>query len=376
VAIAQPFALHDMTSPIKLKDLAASLGLSISTVARALGDSPRIGKDTTMRVKAEAQRQGYVVDLSARAMRQGTSSLIGFIAPDLQNDFYSTAARAVSMRCQERGLQMVVAVTNDDPDTELTHVRNLYSSRVKGIVLVPGVDVAADTRRLLSAIPHVQLVRQCENLGSDWFGIVDEEAMRLGVEHLASLGHRRIGYIGSTLTISTGAKRLAGFRRALRDLGLDEAKAVTEVGGCDAESGYEAMRRILLMKQRPTGIVTAGARICVGAYSCARERGVDIPRELSFVGFADAPALRWWGDGLTTIGLPVEDIATAAMDCLLRRAENEDRPSKPMQVMHRPTLIVRSSTASPPGRVRRMVRQRGGTESAAARSRAATRIRA
>ena len=96
-----------MNSPIKLKDLAAALDLSISTVARALADSPRIGKGTIERVKAEAQRQGYVVDLAARTMRQGTSSLIGFIAPDLQNDFYATAARAVSMWCQERGLQLV-----------------------------------------------------------------------------------------------------------------------------------------------------------------------------------------------------------------------------------------------------------------------------
>jgi DNA-binding LacI/PurR family transcriptional regulator len=338
-----------MNTPIKLKDLAASLELSISTVARALADSPRIGKATIERVKAEAERQGYVVDLAARAMRQGTSSLIGFIAPDLQNDFYSTAARAVSVWCQERGLQLVVSVTNDDPATELQHVRNLYSSRVKGIVLIPSVQIAPQTRKLLAVIPHVQLVRQCEKLASDWFGIADEEAMRLGVAHLAALGHRRIAYIGSALTMSTGAKRLDGFRRALREFGLDADSAVTEVGGCDAEFGHAAMARILAMKNRPTGVVTAGARICVGAYSSAREQGVAMPEELSFVGFSDAPALRWWGDGLTTIGLPVEDIATAAMDCLLRRAERRERASKqPMHVMHRPELIVRGSTAPPP----------------------------
>lgn len=339
-----------MNSAIKLKDLAAALDLSISTVARALADSPRIGKATTERVKAEALRQGYVVDLAARAMRQGTSSLIGFIAPDLQNDFYATAARAVSVWCQERGLQLVVSVTNDDAATELQHVRNLYSSRVKGVVLIPSVDIAADTRKLLAAMPHVQLVRQCEQLASDWFGIADEEAMRLGVAHLASLGHRRIAYIGSAVTISTGAKRRDGFLRALREFGLDAGTAVIEAGGCDAEFGHAAMARILSAKRRPTGVVTAGARICIGAYSCAREQGVSVPGELSFVGFSDAPAVRWWGDGLTTISLPVEDIATAAMDCLLRRAERQDRPARqPMHVMHRPVLIVRGSTSVPAG---------------------------
>ena len=343
-----------MDRPVKLKDLATALSLSVSTVARALAGSPRIGKATSERVRAEARQQGYVADLAARAMRQGTASLVGFIAPDLQNEFYATAARAVSAHCQERGLQLVLAVTNDDPAAELQHVRNLYSSRVTGVIIIPGIDMLRETRRLLAAMAHVQLVRHCERLASDWFGIADEEAMRLGVAHLAELGHRRIAYIGSAVTISTGAKRLEGFRRALREHGQDPALALTETGGCDAESGHAAMARILSSRQRPTGVVTAGARISFGAYSCARERGVEIPTQLSFVGFSDAPAQRWWGSGLTTIGLPVEDIATAAMDCLLRRADKrEGAPAQPLHVMHRPTLIRRGSTAPPPrGRVR------------------------
>jgi DNA-binding LacI/PurR family transcriptional regulator len=241
----------------------------------------------------------------------------------------------------------VLAVANDDAASELHHVRNLYSSRVTGIVLIPGVDMLRETRRLLAAVPHVQLVRENVALGSDWFGIDDEEAMRLGVTHLVELGHRRIGYIGSSTNISTGAKRLDGFRRVLREQGVDAASAVVEVGGCDAEFGHAAMARILALRQWPTGIVTAGARIAAGAYACAREQGVAIPEELSFVGFSDAPAQRWWGEGLTTIGLPVEDIATAAMDCLLRRAEQRGSapPEQPMHVMHRPVLIRRGSTA-------------------------------
>lgn len=340
-----------MRQSVTLKDLATALELSVSTVARALADSPRIGQATRERVKAEAERRGYLVDQAARAMRQGTSSLVGFIAPDLQNDFYATAASAVSVRCQQRGLQLVVSVTNDDADTELLHVRNLYASRVKGIVVIPSIAMASDTRKLLGRLTHVQLVRHSEKLASDWFGIADEEAMRLGVAHLATLGHQRLAYIGSALTISTGAQRLRGFQRALQEHGLDAAKAVTEVEGCDAEFGYAAMDRILSLPRRPTGVVTAGARICAGAYACLRERGVQVPSELSFIGFSDAPAQRWWGEGLTTIGLPVEDIATAAMDCLLRRADETPGrpPERPMRVMHTPTLIQRGSTAPPPG---------------------------
>lgn len=348
-----------MKTAVKQKDIAAALGLSISTVARALAGSPRIGRETTERVRLEAEKRGYVVDQSARAIRQGTSSLVGLIAPDLQNDFYATVARALSERCRERGLQLVVAVSNDDGATELHHVRNLYASRARGIVVIPSIEMATESRRLLSTLPHVQLVRHCNKLSSDWFGVADEEAMRLGVAHLAALGHRRIAYIGSSLSMSTGVLRLQGFRRALREQGLDPTTAAAEVGGCSVESGHAAMANLLSLRSRPTGVVLAGARITDGAYACARERGVLIPDELSFVGFSDAPAYRWWGSGLTTIALPVEEIATAALECLLRRGEpGGATPERPVQVMHRPTLVQRGSTAAPAsGRARRPLRQ-------------------
>jgi LacI family transcriptional regulator len=96
--------------------------------------------------------------------------------------------------------------------------------------------------------------------------------------------------------------------------------------------------------------VTAGARIAVGAFDCMRARGIDIPGEMSFVGFSDSPAFRWWGSGLTTIGLPVREIALACSAFLLRRA-GVQQPANgvPYQAMHAPTLIVRGSSAPPRG---------------------------
>lgn len=344
-----------MSRPATLKDLARTLDLSVSTVARALAGSTRISRATRERVSAEAERLGYVVDFAARAMRRGTSSLIGLIVPDLRNDFYATAAKAISDCCRERGLQLVLAITEDDPDLELQHVRNLSSSRAMGIVMIASVNPARETIRLLKVTPHVQLIRKCAKVSSDWFGIDDEEAMRLGVRHLAELGHKRIGFIGSAVSISTGAERLAGFRKALGECGLDPDKAIAESGGCDSEFGHAAMKRMLSLPDRPTGIVTAGARISVGAYGCAREQGLDIPGDLSFVGFSDSPAFRWWGAGLTTIGLPVGEIALASTDLLIRRAQAKAGvPDHPSAVIHKPVLIRRGSTAPPPARTARI----------------------
>jgi LacI family transcriptional regulator len=337
-----------VTRQVKMKDIAQSLGLSVATVSRALAGSPRISQKTQARVRAAADRHGYVVDLAARTMRSGTSSIVGLLLPDIENDFYSTAAKAIADCCRERGAQLVLAITNDDAELELHHMRNLCSARALGIITIPSVAPAAETLRLMRSTPHVQFVRNEEAVKSDWFGIDDAQAIRLATEHLIRLGHRRIAYIGSTLAISTGRIRLAGFRRALEDAGIPVDEALVRADSCDADFGYSAMDAILAARPRPTGVVTAGARICVGAYDCIGDRGIDVPRDLSFVGFSDGPMLKWCGQGITTIALPVRDLALATTDHLFRRAADERRKGEaPIRVMLLPTLVERNSTAAP-----------------------------
>ncbi len=338
-----------MPRQMKMKDLALALDLSVATVSRALAGSPRISQKTKARVRAAAERHGYVIDLAARTMRSGTSSIVGLLLPDIENDFYSTAAKAIADCCQERGAQLVLAVTDDNADLELHHLRNLRSARALGVIMIPSISPAPETRRLMRSTPHIQFVRSDPAVESDWFGIDDAQAMRLAAEHLIGLGHRRIAYVGSTLEISTGRARLDGFRRTLEDAGIAVDEALVRAGSCDAEFGYAAMDSLLSSGARPTAVVTAGARICVGAYDCIRQRGIDVPGEMSFVGFSDGPMLRWCGQGITTLSLPVRELALVTTDHLFRKVGDVRRKSEaPCRVMLLSTLVPRSSTAAPP----------------------------
>jgi LacI family transcriptional regulator len=273
---------------------------------------------------------------------------MGLLVPDIRNDFYSTAAKAIADCCQERGVQLVLGVTNDDAELELHHLRNLRSTRALGFIMIPSINPVAETIRLMRSTPHVQFVRNCPKVESDWFGIEDAEAMRLGAEHLIGLGHRRIGYIGSTVAISTGKARLEGFRRTLEEAGITPDPSLLQAGSCDTEFGYAAMEKLLALRDPPTAVVTAGARMSIGAYDCARARGLAIPHDLSFVGFSDSPTLRWCGDGITTITLPIRELAMASTDFLFRKAASEGREDGPAcKVTLKPRLLLRGSTCGP-----------------------------
>lgn len=335
---------------VTVKDIARQLGVSASTVARALGDHPRISHQTKARVRTVADQLGYVADNAARLMRGQTSTVVGLIIPDIQNDFYSTVAKAISECCDGFGFQLMLSITDDNPDVELRQVRGLLSARAAGVVVIPTPAPRRETIALLKRLAHVQLIRKCARLDSPWFGIDDPAAGREAARHLIELGHRHIGYIGGSTEISTGAERLAGFRRVLSEAGLSAEEAPVETGGCDADYGRAAVERLLARPRRPTAIITGGARITVGVLEGLSAHRIGIPGDMSFIGFSDAPSFAWYGPGLTTIGLPAREIALSCSSFLLRRAGQPDvgeSGSPPHHATHQPFLIRRGSTAAP-----------------------------
>lgn len=350
LAYARPASASPGIFLVTVKHIAQRLGIAASTVTRALADSPRISREMRERVRRTADDMGYVAHSPARVMRGGTSTLIGLVIPDVENAFYSTMAQAMSESCAQAGYQLVLSLTDDDPDAELRQVRGLFSARAAAVAIVPSASPHAATLSILSGVTHVQLVRRAARLGTDWFGIDDVATTHLATSHLIALGHRRIGYVGGPEALSTGAKRLEGFRRAYRDARLDAALGLAETGGYDHAFGAAALERLLAKSPRPTAIVTASARATVGVLEALTRRGVKVPEDLSVVGFNDSPTLSWWGPGLTTIGLPVREIAIACSALLvhrIREGADPQRSTRPTAATHAPFLIERGSTAPP-----------------------------
>ncbi|KWF06389.1 LacI family DNA-binding transcriptional regulator [Burkholderia pseudomultivorans] len=331
------------------KLVAEKLGISISTVGRALSDDPRISAATKQRVREMADALGYVTDAPARIMRGGSSKLLGLVIPDVLNDFYASIAQALSTCCEEQGYQLALSIARDDRDLEAKHIKALVSARVAGVVIVPTASPRRETATLLAGVPHVQLLRSTSALGAQWFGMDDEACIRAGTAHLLGLGHRDIGYIGGPDTLSTGAARVRGFLQAYRDAGLDPARAVTQLGPPTDQHGYESAMRLVAhpgaLAPKVSAIIAGSSHVTIGILSALKELDVNVPGTLSLVGFGDPTWARWWGPGLTTAHLPIHELATTCGLWLLRSLANKGAALPSLQSIAKSELIVRGSTA-------------------------------
>ncbi|MFW6076360.1 MAG: LacI family DNA-binding transcriptional regulator [Hyphomicrobiales bacterium] len=332
-----------------LKDLARELDLSPSTVARALSDHPHIASATKARVQQVAESRGYAVHLGARLMRNGRSTLIGLLVPDVQNYFYATVAKAMAQCCHERGFQLVLGNTEDDADNELAQLRGLREARAAGVIIVPSARPAEESVALLRRMRFVQLVRTMPGLEKESvFRLDDRGGLFEATDHLIALGHRRIAYIGGTLSLSTGSARFAGFRDAMEAAGLQVDDDLLAFGAPRAGFATDAFEAMWARPNRPTALVAGGSRITVGLLEAVTRLKVPVPEQLSLVGHGDAPWFSWWRDGLTTLALPVRDIALGCGEFLLRRIREEPEGEPPHSSVHAPRLVVRSSTTPPP----------------------------
>ncbi len=332
---------------ITIKHIAERLDLSVSTVGRALTDHPRISRSTKERVRGAAAELGYVANAAARVMRGGSSHLVGLLVPDIRSTFYSSVAQSLSKCFEGDGYHLALSLTDDDPDIELQQVRELLSARVAGVVTIPTAEPHRETKALVRRLPHVQLLRQIPSLG-DWFGMDEERAMLDAANHLLGLGHRRIGFVGDVI-FPTGRTRLDGFRRALAEARIEVDTSLLELGPPETKFGADAVTRLLALAAPPTAIITSSVLITLGAAEQVMALGVEVPRALSLVGYGDGPWQRWWGPGLTTLRLPIEELATGCGLWLLHRlkSKRQDAEHSPHVSISTSSLVVRGSTAAP-----------------------------
>ena len=332
-----------------MKQVAEVAGVHVSTVSRALNPATRsmVVPSVASRVLKAAKTLGYRVDPVAASLRTGRSQLVGMLIPDIATNVFAPILSGAIERLSIAGYSVLVAYVASDSEQQLDLVQGLVARRVDGLIL------ATVTRRdplvsfcLEQGIPAV-LVNRSEQVARLSAVVSDDAAgMRLAVDHLVELGHRRIAHIAGPLEHSTGFLRKAGFMQALAAHGIDAASAPIEVAGTyTREHGRAAAERLLQRHREVTAVVAANDLLALGVYDALRELGRECPKDVSVVGHNDMPLVDLVQPALTTVRISHFEMGRQAADLLEQAIQ--DTAGAIRNVVLQPVLVARNSTARP-----------------------------
>ncbi|MBP1705107.1 MAG: putative LacI-family transcriptional regulator [Chloroflexi bacterium] len=347
-----------------IHDVAAAAGVSRATAARALGGYGPVSDDARARVMSAADRLGYRPNRLARSMITGTTHTLGVVIADIQLAFFAQAVRGISDAARAQEFEVILANTDEDRAKELAAVDVLIDKRVDGLIVAPAD--SAQTAHLAEAqrrgIPVVLIDRGAPGLRCDVVAVDNQRAARNAVNHLIRLGHRRIAIVTEASTALSAAEigrahlppagqmtsvlRQAGWAAALRGAGLPVTDELIRTARYDRDDARAATAAAIAGADRPTAILTTDETMTLGALEAILEAGLDIPGDISLVGFDDSPWTTVVRPPLTVIAQPVYELGAMAARRLLARVAGDDSPPGP--VFLDTSFILRGSTGRAP----------------------------
>ena len=297
-------------------DLARELGVSTATVSRALNGSDAVRPELAHRIREHARVRGYVPNRLARALSAGVSrAFVGFVVPYVDTPAYSAVAAECARLLSAGGTQMILTITENDPERELRQLQELTASRVAGLVISPSTGIAEESRALLRGMSTVEFHRAC---GIDAPGVFsdDERVLAEAVGHLAGLGHCDVAYLGTPEALSNGAARLRGVRAGAAASGLDPDRMAMRLLEPTRDNGRRGVAELLAADPRPTALLVGGGSLSLGAAQQVHAEGLRLPDDLSLVVYGDPDWFALADPPLTTIRVSYEDLARRAAETL------------------------------------------------------------
>ncbi len=334
----------------KLIDVAKEAGVSISIVSRILNEDPtlRVAGETRARVFEIAKRLRYQPNHAARALRLSKNSAIALLTPDYANSIFSEIAQGVEEQARLLDLSVLINRASEIEDADTWLRRIVAERRADGILLQAPDGITKEAlSKLTSGTLPIVLINSRDDSDTSHIIFDDAGAVELALEHLFSLGHKKIGFLGGELSSPTGARRLAGFASGMKRKKLEvNSEWVTRIGYTGVD-GRKAVSQILDQPNRPTALIVANANAALGALAQIHTLGLRVPEEISLVSIHDI----WFADAtwppITAVKMPNYEMGKVAIGMLLKQMET-GVIEKNILIEPPNQLVVRSSTAKPP----------------------------
>ena len=282
-----------------LKQIAQELGISVSTVSRAINGKSVVKKETRKRVLELAQKYAYTPNEVARALKNASTHTVAVVLPDISETFFGKIVKELDQELSAHGYMLILADTHENPKKERKLLDMLFTRRVDALVLATVDPEGSSVKKFTDrGIPVVFIDNLPALAGVDAIAIDNRQASRIAAEHLVGRGHRRIAAVFGSLEETTGRERFEGFCDALAERDIPVDSSLITFGDFKRPSGYEAMKRLLENREMHpfSAVYVTSEQMSYGALQAIGEAGLSIPKDLSFIGFdipaPDAPAER------------------------------------------------------------------------------------
>jgi LacI family transcriptional regulator len=333
---------------VRLKDIARQAGVAVMTVSKALRDAPDVSAATKARIKALALQMGYVPNSLAQGLRSQTSRIFGLVIPSVTNPIFSRIVFAIEDRARELGYDILLVHTHNLPEREELGIRRLLSRRVDGIFISPVYRYEAEAKiyqELLARQTPVVLLGPpapfCKTLVS--VEIEELTASYNVTQHLLKLGHRRIAYFTGPPVSPWAHERFEGYRRALREAGLEVDDKLVFQAGSTIEDGTKAALQMLNEKCDATAVQAVTDLVAVGCAETLLAQKLMIPEDISVAGFGNIMVAEYFRVPLTTVRQPKFRLGVVAVDAMMTLLRGQTLQPRRLTA----ELIERKSTAAP-----------------------------
>lgn len=271
-----------------IRDVAARAGVSVATVSRVLSDHPSTSPASRAKVLAAATELGFRPNAQARSLRKTRTNTIGVLVSDVRNPFFAEIAHTVAQTAIASDIATLLCNADESTEQQDHCLDLLVSQRVDGMIVTPQGDGSGSLREVLTlGLPVVFVDRTIDGVDVPSVTSDNRTGITEAVAHLADLGHRRIGYVAGPQETSTGRERLASYRQAVADLGLDGDPELIYQGDFQAASGVAGAKALLDLADPPTAMLAADSLMTFGVLRECQERGVRIGADLSVIGYDD-----------------------------------------------------------------------------------------
>lgn len=332
---------------MNIRDVAQRAGVSISTVSRVLNNTDYpVKPETRVRVLKAIEELKFRPNDMARGLLMKKSRTIGLVVPDISNPYYPELSLGIEATASEHGYSVIFCNTSRKVEKLGQYVDVLLQKRADGIIIAGGGTQSVQVSQVLSDFDVCVALVGRHNLPFPSVQVDNFEAARGATVHLLELGHRGISFLSGPPRLTSVQDRLAGYRAALKEHGIESDDKLYHEGDFGAESGYEGAKAILQGGDRPTAIFASNDRMAVGALAAAADLGLNVPEDVSVIGFDDTVLASQIRPALTTVAVPAYDMGATTMQLLLKLLAGEECP----QTVWLPTrLVIRQSSGPPPG---------------------------